>query len=282
LLITPGVYNIDQTINVTRANTVFLGMGMATLVSNNGVVPMQSADVDGVKIAVLLFDAGNTNSPSLLQVGPSGASAGHGGNPNVLTDIFVRVGGTTAQPNGRVTSSVIVNNNDTIIDHTWIWRADHGDNGVPTGWTVNPGTNGLIVNGANVTTYGLFVEHFEQYNVIWNNNGGRTYMFQNEMPYDVPNQAAYMNGSTRGWAAYKVSNNVTTHQAWGLGSYCNFSSDPSVVNDHAFEVPNTSGVVFHDILTVSLGNTGTIAHVINSTGAQTSTNTTASDVVSFP
>jgi hypothetical protein len=282
LLITPGVYQIDQTINITRANTVVLGMGMATLVNNNGVVAMQVADVDGVKIAGLLFDAGSTNAPSLLQVGPAGASANHAGNPTVLSDLFVRVGGTSQNQNANVTSTVIVNNNNTIIDHTWIWRADHGDNGVATGWSVNVSNNGLIVNGQNVTTYGLFVEHFEQYNVIWNANGGRTYFFQNELPYDPPSQSAYMNGSTRGYAAYKVANNVTTHEGWGMGSYCYFSVNSSIVNDHAFEVPNTSGVKFHDLLTVSLGNTGAIIHVINNTGAQTPTNTSSSTVVSYP
>ena len=47
------------------------------------------------------------------------------------------------------------------------------------------------------------------------------------MPYDVPNQAGWMNGSTQGYAAYKVGPNVTSHEAWGLGSYCYFSTNPS-------------------------------------------------------
>ncbi len=84
-----------------------------------------------------------------------------------------------------------------IGDHTWIWRADHG-NGGTVGWTINTARNGLVVNGDNVTFYGLFVEHYQQYQTIWNGNGGRTYFYQNEMPYDPPNQAAYMNGSHAG------------------------------------------------------------------------------------
>ena len=55
-----------------------------------------------------------------------------------------------------------------------------------------------------------------------------------------------------------------------------------MVADHAFEAPNTSGVQFHDILTVSLGDVGAIEHVINSTGAATPTNTTPSTVTSYP
>jgi hypothetical protein len=276
LLVTPGVYHLDQTINVTRANTVVLGMGLATFINDNGVVAMNVADVDGVRIAGLLFDAGTTNAPVLLQVGPTGSSASHSSNPTILYDVFARVGGAVA---GKVTTAMIINSNDVIVDNTWLWRADHGSG---IGWAVNTANTGLIVNGANVTIYGLFVEHFQQYNVIWNANGGRDYFFQNELPYDPPNQAAYMNGSTQGYAAYKVANTVTTHQAWGVGSYCYFNVDPTIVDDHAFEAPNTSGVVFQGLLTISLGNNGTILHVINSTGAQTPTNTTPSYLVRYP
>ena len=80
----------------------------------------------------------------------------------------------------------------------------------------------------------------------WNGNGGETIFFQNEMPYDPPNQAAWMNGSTNGYAAYEVAPNVTSHQAYGMGSYCYFNVNASVVADHAFEAPNTPGAVQHD------------------------------------
>src|SRR5579859_6849718 len=260
LIVTPGVYHLSAPINVTRANTVILGLGMATFINDNGVDAMDIADVDGVRIAGLLFDAGTTNATQLLQVGPNGSSAGHASNPTILYDIFARVGGVVA---GKVTQAVVVNSNNVIIDDTWLWRADHGTG---VGWTANTANTGLIVNGQNVTTYGLFVEHFQQYNVIWNANGGKDYFFQNELPYDPPNQAAYMNGSTLGWAAFKVSNSVTSFGAWGVGSYCFFNVDPTIKDDHSFESPNTPGVVWHDLMTISLGNKGTILHVINSTG----------------
>ena len=123
----------------------------------------------------------------------------------------------------------------------------------------NTAQNGLVVNGNNVIMYGLAAEHYQQYSVLWNGNGGRTYFYQNEFPYDVPNQASWMNGSTRGYASYKVANTVTTHEAWGVGVYCFFSTNSAVVADHAFEVPQVAGVKFHDLVTVSLGGTGTIA-----------------------
>jgi Ricin-type beta-trefoil lectin domain-like len=276
LLVTPGVYHLNQTLNVTRANTVVLGLGLATLIPDNGITALSTADVDGIKIAGLLFDAGSTNSSLLAQIGPAGSSASHAANPTSLSDVFFRVGGAGV---GKATVSLQINSNDVIGDHSWIWRADHGSG---VGWTTNTAQNGLIVNGGNVTFYGLFVEHYQQYQTIWNGNNGRTYFYQNEMPYDPPNQAAYMNGGTQGWAAYKVADSVTTHEAWGLGSYCFFSTNSSVVNAHAFEVPVKSGVKFHNMVTVSLGGTGTISHVINNTGAAVNSGHQVTDLVSGP
>ena len=276
LLITPGVYHLNQTLNVTRANTVVLGLGLATLIPDGGITAMRTADVDGLKIAGVLFDAGSTNSQVLAEIGPSGSSAGHAANPTVLSDVFFRVGGAGV---GKATVSLRINSNDVIGDHSWIWRADHGSG---VGWTTNTGQNGLIVNGNNVTFYGLFVEHYQQYQTIWNGNGGRTYFYQNEMPYDPPNQAAYMNGGTQGWAAYKVADSVNTHEAWGLGSYCFFNVNPSVVNARAFEVPVKAGVKFHNMVTVSLGGRGTISHVINNTGAAVNSGHQVTNLVSGP
>ena len=278
LLFTPGVYTVDQTINVTRANTIVLGIGYATLAPVNGVVPMAVSDVDGVKISGLLFDAGTTNSPVLLQVGPTGSTASHAGNPTTIQDVFFRIGGRIA---GKATTSLLVNSNNTIIDHIWAWRADHGNAGT-FGWTVNTADQGLIVNGQNVTAYGLFVEHYQKYEVTWNGNGGRTYFFQNEMPYDPPDQATWRTGAN-GYAAYKVADTVTSHEGWGLGSYCFFNVNPAIHADRGFEVPVNAGVRFHDLLTVSLGGTGTIDHVVNNTGAAAQgTATIPVDIVSFP
>jgi F5/8 type C domain len=276
LFFTPGIYHVNQTINVTRANTVVLGIGYPTIVADNGVTAMTVADVDGVKLAGLLFDAGTVTSPVLLQVGPSGATASHAGNPTTVQDVFFRIGGAGA---GSATTSLVVNNNNTVIDHIWAWRADHGTG---VGWTTNTADTGLIVNGANVSAYALFVEHYQKYEVIWNGNGGRTIFLQNEMPYDPPSQTAWRTGAN-GYAAYKVADSVTSHEAWGLGSYCYFNVDPTIHADRGFETPVNSNVRFHDLLTVSLGGNGTIDHVINSTGAAaTGTSTTPVDVVSYP
>jgi hypothetical protein len=188
-----------------------------------------------VKIAGLIFDAGPVNSPVLLEVAPADRPRRHSNraDPTSLHDVFFRIGGATP---GRATTSLIVNSDHVLLDDIWAWRADHG-NGV--GWTDNTADTGLIVNGNHVTAYGLFVEHYQKYQVIGNGEHGRTIMFQNEMPYDPRNQAAWMRGDIKGYPAYKVADFVTAHEGWGLGSYCFFNVDPSIHAARGFEVPDT-------------------------------------------
>ncbi|MFI2314916.1 coagulation factor 5/8 type domain-containing protein [Streptomyces sp. CB00072] len=277
LLFTPGVYHIDQTINVNRADTVVLGLGLATIIPDNGVTAMKVADVDGVKLAGFLIDAGPVNSPTLLEVGPQGSSADHSANPTSLQDVFVRIGG--AGP-GKATTSIVVNSDDTIIDHTWVWRADHGEG---WGWETNRADYGVRVNGDDVLATGLFVEHFNKYDVEWYGERGRTIFFQNEKAYDAPNQAAIQNGDTKGYAAYRVDDSVEQHEGWGMGSYCYYNVDPTIIQGHGFKAPVKPGVKFHNLLVVSLGGNGQYEHVINNVGSPTSgTSTVPSTVVNFP
>ncbi|WP_235876832.1 hypothetical protein [Saccharopolyspora terrae] len=279
LFFTPGVYHLDDTIKITNPDTIVLGIGYPTLMPDTGKTAMEVADVDGVRIKGVLFDAGTQNSPSLLTVGEEGASADHSQNPTIMQDVFFRLGGTVA---GKATNSLIVNSKNAVMDHIWAWRADHGNEG-SFGWDVNPGDTGVLVNGDDVTATGLFVEHYNKYQVIWNGNNGKTIFFQNEMPYDVPDQASYMNDNgLEGWAAYKVGDQVTNHEAWGLGSYCFFNTNPEVKNHHAFEVPAVPGVKFHSMATVSLNEKGSITHVINDTGDVTPPATTPSNLANFP
>jgi hypothetical protein len=263
LLLTPGIYELTEAIRVTRANTVVLGMGFATLKPVNGTAAMTTADVDGVIIAGLLFDAGVAKSPVLLEVGPTGSKARHAKNPISLHDVFFRVGGAGV---GSAAVNLRINSSDTIVDHTWIWRADHGDG---VGWDKNLSANGLVVNGNDVTIYGLFVEHQQEFQVLWNGNGGRSYFYQSEIPYDPPTQASYTSGpGVNGWASYKVADGVTSHEAWGLGIYSVFRK-PDVVLSRAIEVPKKPGVRFHDMITVAKGDKGEISNVINDQGRAT-------------
>lgn len=264
LLLAPGIYKLSEAIRLTRPNTIVLGLGFATLEPIAGNPAMTTADADGIIVAGLLFDAGPIQSPVLLQIGPAGSHRRHINDPISLHDVFFRVGGAGI---GRTKISLEVNSDDTIIDHTWIWRADHGSG---VGWTLNTSANGLVVNGSHVTAYGLFVEHHQQFQVLWNGDYGRTYFYQSEIPYDPPNQTSYSSApGVKGWASYKVADSVKHHQAWGLGIYSVFTY-PGVVLDHAIEVPKTPGVRFHHIITVALGHHGAIENVIDNTGGPTS------------
>jgi hypothetical protein len=262
LLFTPGVYQVNGTIDVNNPNTVVLGLGLATLVSNGGDTILQTADVSGIRIGGLIFDAGTTNTSVLVQIGPAGSSTSHASNPTVLSDVFARIGGATV---GEATQTLQVNSANVVGDDLWLWRADHGNSGT-VGWTVNTAANGLVVNGANVTMYGLAVEHYQAVQVQWNGNGGADYFYQSEMPYDPPNQAAWMDGSSDGYPSIAVASGVTSFHAYGLGVYCYFDVNSSVVSANALTSPNSSGVQWNDMVTDSLGGVGTIENIINGTG----------------
>lgn len=262
LLFTPGIYHLEDTINVENPNTVILGIGFPTLIPDNGQTAMQVSDEEGITVAGLLFDAGEKESPVLLQVGEAGNHSDNSLNPILLSDVIVRVGG--AHP-GKAAVGVEVNSDYTIGDHFWLWRADHGAN---VGWNDNTAKNGLIVNGDNVSIYGLFVEHFQEYQTLWNGDNGRMYFYQSELPYDPPHQEDWMshNGETEGYSSYKVSEEAQGHKAYGLGIYEVFIHTDGFVNlENAMEVSEGTEVTHACI--VSLGHNGRISHVVNGEGS---------------
>ncbi len=268
LLLTPGVYRLAEPIRVVRAGTVVLGLGLATLLAEKGTTALTVADVPGVSVAGLLIDAGPQMSRVLMEVGPRGAGRRHAADPTVLSDLFFRVGGAAV---GNAETCLEINSHDVIGDHLWIWRADHGDREagrVHVGWDESRGEQGLVVNGDDVTCYGLFVEHFRRWQTVWNGERGRTFFYQNELPYDPPSQSGWRADSDRGWAAYKVGDGVKEHRAIGMGVYANFTADPAIVLASAVEVPRTPGVRIEHVTTISLGGgKGTIAHLVNDAGA---------------
>jgi hypothetical protein len=258
LLLTPGIYHLDASLQVTRASTIVLGLGLPTLVPDDGTPAIQVADVDGVTLAGLLLEAGAMSSPTLLELGPAGSTASHAGDPTAMFDVHCRVGGADV---GTAASCVTIDSHDVLVDNAWLWRADHG---AGASWTGNPSDNGIIVNGDDVTAYGLFVEHFQKYQTLWNGNGGAVYFYQSEMPYDPPDQASWMEGpGQNGYASYKVADTVTSHKAEGLGVYSVFTND--VTADNAIESPTAASVSMHHLVTVSLA-AGSIAHIIDGTG----------------
>jgi hypothetical protein len=265
VLFTPGVYQLDKALKVKHAGTVVLGLGFPTLVPTGGDATMTVGDVTGVKLAGLMFDAGPVSSPVLLEVGKKNAHKSDAGDPTTLSDVFFRIGGATP---GKAATSLVVNSDDVILDDIWAWRADHG-NGV--GWTANTADTGVIVNGDNVTAYGLFVEHYQRYETIWNGQNGRVVFYQNEMPYDPPSQAAWTEApGVPGWAAFKIADSVTSFRGFGMGSYSFFNQGIDIFAANAFEVPATLPAgSLNDLLTIFLDPSvgkGGILNVINGTG----------------
>lgn len=276
LILTPGVYDVAGTLQVKRADTVVLGLGHATLTSVGGSVPMTIADVPGVVLAGVTFDAGTTLAPTLLEVGkPHGthgsATRAAAADPTTLSDVYVRVGGPHV---GTVEQAVVVNSDHVLIDNTWIWRADHGLEGFTAGvsgdtdrWLTNTGLDGLVVNGDDVTATGLFAEHFQRYSTLWNGERGTVVFFQNELAYDPPTQTDWTQpDGTLGWPGYKVADDVTDHRLFGAGVYVFNRNDPAIHANSGFEVPEVPGVRLHHVMTVNLSGEGTIDHVVNDTG----------------
>lgn len=283
LLFTPGIYHLTHTIRVTRPDTVVLGLGFPTLTPENGIIAMHVASAKGMVLNGLLFDAGPLTSPVLLQVGDEHERSDHEAfDPTALQDIFFRIGGAAV---GKATISLLVNSDNVLLDDIWAWRADHGSG---VGWTQNTADTGVIINGDAVTAYGLFVEHYQKYEVIWNGNHGTDIFFQNELPYDPPAQDAWMEApGVNGWAAFKVADAVTSFSGYGLGSYSFFNQGLNIYAAHAFEVPaSLPAGSLHDLLTIFLSTAGAggILNVVNDVGGSSTIANpdVAVTVVSYP
>lgn len=264
LLLTPGIYDLEEPIVVNRPDTIVLGMGLATLRAAKGNVCLETGDVQGLILAGLLFDAGETKSDNLLVVGSGDQKSEDNGKKIYLSDLFFRVGGTDTDTPVSVKCCATINSSHVVGDNFWVWRADHGDN---VAWEENKAENGIIINGDEVTMYALMVEHFEQYQTVWNGDHGKVYMYQSEIPYDVPTQEVWMSheGQKNGYASFYVDGAVDAFEAWGLGVYL-YNRDASVELDTAMEVPDKNGVKVHNICTVMLTGYPGMNHIINESG----------------
>ncbi|MGW4462995.1 adenylyl cyclase [Micromonospora sp. NPDC004704] len=276
LLLTPGVYHLDRALRVKHKNTIVLGLGMPSLAPDRGDAALRVDDVDGVRIAGVLVDAGARESDVLVEVGDKHSRKDHSRNPISLQDVFFRIGGPWV---GKAKTSLVVNSDDTIIDNIWAWRGDHG-NGI--GWSQNTADTGVVVNGDDVTAYGLFVEHYQKYQTIWNGEDGRTIFYQSELPYDPPSQAAWTSPTGKGYASYKVGRHVREHEAWGLGVYSYFNQEVDIRADRGIEVPRTPKVKFHNMVTVFLDGSGGIERTINDAGTPVVGSYGTSTIVSYP
>lgn len=277
IFFTPGHYSLNAPIQVNRKNAILLGAGIASVTleptANNKWGCIYVDDQDGIIVAGLLMDSFNSTTYQ-IRVGNRDSQSNHSENPILLTDITCRVGGVQAN-DIQIHASMEINSNNVIGDHFWLWRADHGSQpGGKKRWTRDRSKNGLIVSGDDVTLYGLFAEHHQEYEVLWLGERGRTFFFQNEPPYDAPNQEEWssQNNRVKGFAAFKVANSVKEHHSIGMGSYAVFTgTDGNVNKDNAFEAPNSPNVKLEKMVITKFAGPGNILNVINGIGGTTKT-----------
>merc|ERR1711871_553555 len=273
VVVSPGVYHLDEPLELNHPNQVLLGLGYATLVSAKQNAVIRVGDVDGVRVAGFLLQAGppqgDQMAPALLQWGVSGKYAGSASNPGFIHDVFGRVGGPDGMYSNPVATELMlhIRSGHVVGDNMWLWRADHTAGGIPSTQS-NRVDHGIVVDGDDVTMYGLAVEHTVQDLTLWNGERGRTYFYQSELPYGV-NQSQFGN-----FTGYRVADKVKSHSGWGIGVY-------SFFRDHEVTVP--SGIVcppalessFVHSVTVKLNGHGGISHVINDKGDAVTANVTS-------
>lgn len=206
VVVSPGIYLLDAPLKIVAKGQVLLGIGFATLVSARQTAVIEVGDVDGVRVAGLLLQAGplgpDGSVADALLVWGTGKNTGSATDPGVVSDVFARVGGPDGTAGNRVAvdAMLVINSGNVIIDNTWLWRADHAAGG-PVSSNTNPCKHGLLVYGDDVTAYGLASEHSLQDLVQWGGDRGRTYFYQSELPYTV-DQAQF---GAPGYCGYKAT-----------------------------------------------------------------------------
>ena len=289
VLFTPGIYNIDSPLNVEEEGTMLMGFGMATLRSSmkNKDSILDIKDKKDISISNLLFDAGG-NLENLVKIEKDKTSKKDG--YIFLSDLFFRIGGVKKMTTS-VDTALKIDADDVIGDNFWVWRADHGSGVGWEGENSNYGKNGVVVNGDRVHLYGLMVEHFGEYQTIWNGDDGYMVFYQSETPYDNPTQDSWRRADTdleedQGYASYKISENVKRHEAFGLGIYYvhHASTDgKDIILDHAIEAKAKEGINLYHMAIANFMRTGNsgIRHIINQYGTGNLGNSSKNSVTSF-
>ena len=190
----------------------------------------------GVNISGLIFDAGPVSSPALLRSARLPAVGRASPTRTSVDDVFFRVGGEEAGSAQTASSTTAAARSSTTCGP-----------GAPTtarapGLDRATADTGVVVDGNDVTAYGLAVEHYQKYETVWNGQHGTVVFFQNENPYEVPDQAAWMASPTQdGYPAFYIPKNVTSFQGYGMGSYSYFNQGVAIENSMAFEAPSSAG-----------------------------------------
>ena len=201
LLLTPGRLRHRRSIEVKRPGTVVLGIGHATLTAVGGAMPLEVADVAGRRRRRRHHRRRHARSRRCCcgsaKRRPAPASKAPGEPDHAVRRLLPR-----RRPAHRQGRHGARGEQRQRADrpHLGVARRPRrrglhdGVNGDTERWNTNTGRNGVVINGDDVTATGLFVEHFQRYNTIWNGERGTTVLYQNELPYDPPTQADWMHG----------------------------------------------------------------------------------------
>jgi hypothetical protein len=245
VVLTPGIYHLDQSLEIKKDNQVILGLGLATLMSPVGTPCIRVAPgAAGVRIAGVMLEAPAMDPAkringrahwSLLEFGAEGVKDdGNPQNPGGLFDVFCRVGGGGPAAKRHwinIDTMVRIHSGHVVGDNLWLWRADHAE--LAPGESANcPHVSpvfyqtekdeynvdtGIEVTGADVTIYGLAVEHTSKHQTIWKGENGTVFFYQCEFPYDVDTDFG-----EAGYRGYLIEKSVKAHKLHSPGVYSNF------------------------------------------------------------
>jgi len=275
------------------------------------------AGTPGVRVASLVLEASvqkesssiysnSDNVKSLVDFGEPEKTGdkdpGDATNPGLISDIFTRVGGSNLDR--TVTTDVMVRifSGNVVGDNLWLWRADHvklNPGEAPNDPNVNPRyhqvriweeidgkqvrvdecmvKNAIVVEGNDVSIYGLFAEHTTADQMVWKGERGNVTFFQCELPYDVNIEFSH--------TGYRVHKDVEAHSGRGIGVYSNFTCFD--VNAHkGLMFPAKDKIKIQNPFTIFLNGKGGIENVLhegeNKVGeAVTSANTLARGWIGF-
>ena len=157
--------------------------------------------------------------------------------------MYFRVGGPHI---GKADTALEVNSDNVLIDHTWVWRGDHGVEGFTDTdterWNTNTGRYGAVINGDNVTATGLFVEHFQRYNTVWNGEHGTDDPLPERAAVRPADAGRLDERRRRGLRRLQGRRpGAHPHASTAPGVYVFNQNNPSIHTENGFEVPRAPG-----------------------------------------
>ena len=196
VVLAPGIFQLDEPIRMSRPGAVVMGLGYSTLVAPaSGAACVIADDAGGMRLASVVLQASEVpaGDSSLLRWGGDGRNgpvgperrfrcarrAGVTGRASVTVHVASRASDNLRRSWStwrQATSSWTICGSGAPITPSWRpgeQRAGPGEQYhlvVPGECSVK---NGLVVDGDDVTAYGLAVEHTDQDQVIWRGERGR-------------------------------------------------------------------------------------------------------------